>query len=239
MESDKDSFGILRLLESTHGFKSRIEVTDIRFKSVRGGGNASVDEVREGVAAGFLETHQDVVMNGAESEDICLNQSFQMLPAQEKSLWGRMQEKLAVTEQNPLLRVARMSAESFELQSRLQVPEQMDMAALHVDAVGLQNLCQAWQTVDRCRCENDPAFQNSLEQIVEGLRGFFTGAQTTCKQSRLRVPDQVFAVLLAANRESFAVEDEDTARHVRICKDSTREIAVQGTHDRCVLVYIL
>ena len=73
MKSDKDSFGILRLLESAHGFESCIEVTDVRFKSVRGGGNAGIDKVREGMAAGFLETYQDVVMNGAESENVGLN----------------------------------------------------------------------------------------------------------------------------------------------------------------------
>ena len=86
MESDKDSFGVFRLLESAHGFESCIEVTDVRFKSVRGGGDASVDEVCESVAAGFLETHQDVVMDWAKPEDVCLNQSFQMLPSQEESL---------------------------------------------------------------------------------------------------------------------------------------------------------
>lgn len=73
MKSDKDSVGVLRLLESTHGFDSCIEVTDVRFKSVRGGRNANVDKVCEGMAAGFLETYQDVVVNRAESEDVCID----------------------------------------------------------------------------------------------------------------------------------------------------------------------
>ena len=55
MEGDEDSFSILRLLESSHGFEPCIEVTDIRLKSVRGMGNSWIDEVCESVAAGFPE----------------------------------------------------------------------------------------------------------------------------------------------------------------------------------------
>ena len=49
----------------------------------------------------------------------------------------------------------------------------------------------------------------------------------------------MFAVLLATNGESLAVEDEDAVGRMRIHKDGTREIAVQGTHDRCVLTHVL
>ena len=82
-----------------------------------------------------------------------------------------------------------MPAESPELQTCFQVSQQVDVAALNVDAVGLQNLRQAWQAVDCRRREHDPAGENPLEQIVKGLRGFFARAQSSSNQSCLRVPD--------------------------------------------------
>lgn len=45
VESDEDSFCVLWLLETAHGFEPRIEVTDVRLKPVRGGGNPWIDEV--------------------------------------------------------------------------------------------------------------------------------------------------------------------------------------------------
>lgn len=56
MESNENPVGVLRLLESAHGFESCIEVTDVRFKSVRSVGNPWIEEVCEGKAAGLLET---------------------------------------------------------------------------------------------------------------------------------------------------------------------------------------
>ena len=55
-----------------------------------------------------------------------------------------MKEKLAVTEQDPFLFVPGMIAESLELQSGLEISEQMDMAPLYRDAIGLQYLCEPW-----------------------------------------------------------------------------------------------
>ena len=86
MEGNEDSFGVLRLLESPHGFESRIEVTDIGFQPVCDGRNARIEEVGEGIAASFAESLEDIVVDGTQAEDICLNNSFQMLSAQEKSL---------------------------------------------------------------------------------------------------------------------------------------------------------
>ena len=82
MEGNEDPFGVLWLLESPHGFESCIEVTDVRFKSVRGWGNARIDEVCEGKAAGFLEAQENIVVNGIEAKHICFDESIQMLPAQ-------------------------------------------------------------------------------------------------------------------------------------------------------------
>lgn len=81
MESNEDSFGVLWLLETTHGFEPCIDVTDVRLQSVRGSGDAGIDEVHEGMAAGFLEAFQNIVVDGIEAEDIHRNQTFQMLPA--------------------------------------------------------------------------------------------------------------------------------------------------------------
>lgn len=83
-------------------------------------------------------------MDGIDAEDIRLNHAFEMLPAQEESLWGGMEEKLAVTEQDPLLFVPRMIAVPLELQAGLQVSEQVDVATLNEYPIRLQDLRQAW-----------------------------------------------------------------------------------------------
>ena len=56
MEGNEDSFCVLRLLETTHCFEPCIEVTDVRLKPVRGGGNAGIDEVCEGMSACLPES---------------------------------------------------------------------------------------------------------------------------------------------------------------------------------------
>ncbi len=142
MEGNEDSFRVLRLLESSHGGESRVEVTDVGFQAICGVGDAWVDEVFECVAAGFLEAQENVVVDRTEAKDICLDDSFQVLPAQEKSLRRRIQKEFAVTVENAFLSVAGMFAESFELESCFEVSQQMYMAALYVDAVGLQHLCE-------------------------------------------------------------------------------------------------
>lgn len=142
VEGDENSFGVLRLLESPHGCEPCIEVTDVGFQPVCGVGNVWIDEVFECVAAGFLQAQENIVVDGAQAKDICFDDSFQMFPAQEKSLRRGIQKEFAVAIENAFLRVAGMPAESLELQSCLEVPEKMDMAALHMDSVGLQYLCE-------------------------------------------------------------------------------------------------
>ena len=144
MEGDEDSFGVLRLLESSHGCEPCVEVTDVGFQPVCGFGNLWIDEVFERVAAGFLQAQKNVVVDGAQTKNICLNDSFQMLPAQEKSLRRGIQKEFAVAVENAFLGVAGMLAESLELQSCFEVSQQMDMAALYMDSVGLQRLCEPW-----------------------------------------------------------------------------------------------
>ena len=85
MKSDEDSFGVFCFLKSSHSFEPRIEGTDVRLKSVRGCWNASIDEVHECVTASFFEAHKNVVVDRIETEDVCFNHSFKMLPAQRKS----------------------------------------------------------------------------------------------------------------------------------------------------------
>lgn len=140
MKSDEDSFCVLRLLETTHCFEPCIEVTDVRLKSVRGGGNAGVDEVCEGMAAGFPEALQHIVVDGVETKDIHLNETLQMLPAQQECRGRCVQQQMAVPVENSFLPVPGMMAESLQLQSGLEVTKQMDVAALHMSAVGLQHL---------------------------------------------------------------------------------------------------
>lgn len=170
-------------------------------------------------------------MDGIQSEDIRCDETFQMPPAQEESLRRGAQQQLAVTEEDSLLRIAGMFAVSLELQSGLQITQQVDVATLYVDPVGLQNLRQARQTVDGDRSEDRAALQNLLQQVVEDLRGFFAGTEPACEQPCHRVPHQVFAVLLSANGERFAVENENAAWHVRIRKNSTLKITVQILQD--------
>lgn len=142
MEGDEDSFCVLRLLESSHGCEPRVEVTDVGFQPVCGVGDAWIDEMFESVAAGLLEAQEDVVVDGTQTEDVCFDDSFQVFPAQEKSLRRGIQKEFAVAVEDTFLCVAGMPAESLELQPALDVPEQMDVAALHVDAVALQHLCE-------------------------------------------------------------------------------------------------
>lgn len=105
------------------------------------------------------------------------------------------------------------------------------MAALDVDPVGLQNLRQAWQTVDSDRREDRAALEDLLQEVIKDLRGFFTGTEPSCEQPCRRVPHEVFAVLLSTNGECLAVEDEDAAGRVRVRKDGTGEITVQVLQD--------
>lgn len=117
MEGDEDSFSVLRLLESTHGCESRIEVTDVGFQPVCCVGDVWIDEVFECVAAGFLQAQENIVMDGTQAKDICLDDSFQMLPAQGKILRRGIQKEFAVVVENAFLSVAGVLAESLELQS--------------------------------------------------------------------------------------------------------------------------
>lgn len=142
MESDEDSFSVLRLLETPHCFEPCIEVTDIRLQSVRGGGNTGIDEVCEGMSACLSESFQHIVMNGIETEDIHFNETFQMLPAQKKCCGRCIQQKMAVSVEDSFLPVPRMMTESLELQSGLEVPQQMDVTALHVCPICLKHLCE-------------------------------------------------------------------------------------------------
>ena len=144
VEGNEDPFCVFRLLESPHSCESCIEVTDVGFQTIGGMGNARINEVHEGKAAGFFEAQENVVVDGVDTEDIRFDDALQMLPAQEESLWGGMKEKLAVTEQDPFLFVPGMIAESLELQSGLEISEQMYMAPLYRDAIGLQYLCEPW-----------------------------------------------------------------------------------------------
>lgn len=70
MEGDENPFGILRLLESSHGFESRIEVTDVGFQPIGAAWNKGIDEMHEGMPTGFLKPQEDIVMNRTEAEDI-------------------------------------------------------------------------------------------------------------------------------------------------------------------------
>lgn len=47
---------------------------------------------------------------------------------------------MAVPVEDSLLCISRMAAESLELQSGLDVSQQMDVAALHVSPVGFEHL---------------------------------------------------------------------------------------------------
>lgn len=211
MEGDEDSFCILQLLEPTHSFESYIEVTDVRLKSVRGCGNARVDEVREGVVAGILEAPQDVLVDGIQPKDIGYNETFQMFPAQEESVRRGIQEKLAVAIENALLCIPRMAAESLELQSGLEVSKQVNVTALHVCAVRFKHLCEAGQAINRRCCEDGASLQHLLQKVIEDLWRFFAGTQFPCEEPRCRVPDQMLAVLLPTNAEGFAIQNEDAA----------------------------
>ena len=56
MESNQDSFRILGLLETSHGFESCIEAADVVFNPVRGCLNVRINEVLKAIAARFLES---------------------------------------------------------------------------------------------------------------------------------------------------------------------------------------
>lgn len=76
MKSNENPFSVLGLLESAHCFEPCIKMTDVRLKPVCGGRNPGIDKVPESVAAGFLETLQDVVMDWTQAKDICLDDSL-------------------------------------------------------------------------------------------------------------------------------------------------------------------
>ncbi len=115
VEGNEDSFGVLWLLESPHGCEPRVEVTDVGFQPVCGVGDAWIDEVSEGVAAGFLEALQNIVMDGTQAEDVRLDDSLHVFPTQEKSFRRRIQKEFAVAVENPFLCVAGMLVEPLEL----------------------------------------------------------------------------------------------------------------------------
>ena len=77
---------------------------------------------------------------------------------------------MAVTVENALLPVAGVMTESFELQSCFQVSEQVDVAALNINAIDLQNLCKPRQTIDGGCREDNAALQNGLQQLVKNSR---------------------------------------------------------------------
>ena len=87
VKGNEDPFSVLRLLESTHGFESCIEVTDVRFKSVCGCRNTRILKVPERITASFLEAQENIVVNGIEAKYICFDESFKMLPAQRECCW--------------------------------------------------------------------------------------------------------------------------------------------------------
>lgn len=197
MESNEHPVGVLRILESTHSGESCVEVTDVGFQSVGGVRNAWIEEVREGIAAGFLEASENIVVDGVQCKHMGLNDSLQMLPAQRKSFRRSIQKEFAISIQDSFLRIAGMSAESLKLQTGLEIPEQVDMTALYGDAVGLKHLCEPWQAINRDSGEDDAVTQKFLQESVEGFRRLFAGTESAGEQTRLRVPDQMLTVLPA------------------------------------------
>lgn len=86
------------------------------------------------------------------------------------------------------------------------------MTALDVDTVGDEDLRESGQTVDGRSREDRALVEELLEEFIEDMRRLLPQTQLPHEESRLRVPDQVLAVLLPADAEGFAVEDEDAAR---------------------------
>jgi len=169
VEGNEDSFSVLGLLESAHGFESCVEVTDVGFQPVRSVRNAWVNEGAKGKAAGFFEAQENVVVDGTHAEDVRLDDSLQVFPAEEKCLRGGIQKKLAVAVEDSFLSVARMMAESLELQSGSEISQQMHMASLYVDAVGLKHLRKPQQAIHRDCREDDALFQKLLQKGIENL----------------------------------------------------------------------
>lgn len=231
MEGNQDPFCVLRLLESSHGDESRIEVTDVRFEPVRGCGDAWINEVREGVTAGFLEAQEDVVMDGAETEDVRLDDSFQVPPAQQEVLRRGIQEELAVAVENAFLRVARMMAEPLELQSGLEVTQQVNVATFHENTVGFQDLRETREAVDGGSREDDAASQDVLQEVIEDLRGLLAGAEPAREESRLCVPHEVLAVLPALDGECLAIKQENAARRPAVHEERSCKVMVQILQD--------
>lgn len=115
----------------------------------------------------------------------------------------------------------------------------MDMAALHRDSVGLQHLREPRQAINRDCCEDNAFSQKLLQESVEDLWRFFAGTQSALQKSGACVPHQMLAVLLAADVQCFAVENENAVWNMRIHKNSTLKITMQGAHHRRVLQDLL
>lgn len=84
---------------------------------------------------------------------------------------------MAVAVEDPLLGVAGMSAESLELQSGFQIPQQMNMTALYKNTVGFEHLRETRQAVNRRCREHDARCQEFLQKVIENLRRLLAGTQ--------------------------------------------------------------
>ena len=142
MKGDENSVGVLRLLESSHGQQSGIEVTDVRFQSVGGGRNCRIPEVREGVARRFHETLQSLKLDDIDLKQILSEESLHMMPSEIEGRRRSGKKKLAIAMDEELLGVLGMPSLvlQLELQSNPEITEKMDVTAFHLCTIGFKDL---------------------------------------------------------------------------------------------------
>lgn len=126
---------------------------------------------------------------------------------------------MAIAVQDALLGVAGMRTPATELEARFKIAQQMDMAALHIDAVGFQDLCETGKTVNGRSREDDALPEDFLQKIIEDLWRFLAGTKSSGEQACSHVPHKVFTVFFALDRECFAIEQENAVRGSAILKD--------------------
>lgn len=76
---------------------------------------------------------------------------------------------MAVPVEDPLLHIARVMAEPLELQSGLQIPEEVDVTALDVDTVGEEDLRESRQAINGRSREDRALVEELLEECIEDL----------------------------------------------------------------------
>lgn len=213
MDCDEDTIGIRGTLEALHRLESCLHSADVVLQRIRGRGNTIIKEVLKCKFRRAHESPECLEKNGVDTEDVVLQMPLEMMETLvERPCVSLSEEMLTVAVEDAFGSVARGIGEPAQLQTHTQIPQQVHMAPLREDLVFCEDSPQSMQAIGRSGIHDDPANPEQPEHAIVDRRGFLAGMELPGDEARIDVPDQVLAILLPADGETFPVHDDDAGR---------------------------